>query len=119
MEQVFILTDDHLIFLRIQAGNVNGMAHGQIQALSLADGVSRDTFMLTDYGAAHLYGIIPLFYSERSVKEMFVMSDKWLNDKKGEEIYLEHFGLLDDEDEHAPAAASPLGFFSAAKNPLS
>lgn len=50
-----------------------------------------DTFMLTDYGAAHLYGIIPLFYSERSVKEMFRMSDRWLNDKKGEAIYLEKY----------------------------
>ena len=47
--------------------------------------VDEDTFMLTDYGAAHLYGIIPLFYSERSIKEMFAMSDRWLNDKKGEE----------------------------------
>lgn len=44
--------------------------------------VDEDTFMLTDYGAAHLYGIIPLFYSERSINEMFAMSERWLNDKK-------------------------------------
>ena len=50
-----------------------------------------DTFMLTDYGAAHIYGIIPLFYSERSIKEMFAMSDRWLNEQKGEEIYLEKY----------------------------
>ena len=53
--------------------------------------IDEDTFMLTDYGAAHLYGIIPLFYSERSVNEMFTLSDRWLNDKKGEDIYLEKY----------------------------
>ena len=53
--------------------------------------VDEDTFMLTDYGAAHLYGIIPLFYSERSINEMFAMSERWLNDKKGEEIFLEKY----------------------------
>lgn len=57
----------------------------------LMEYVDEDTFMLTDYGAAHLYGIIPLFYSERSINEMFVLSDRWLNDKKGEEIYLEKY----------------------------
>ena len=50
-----------------------------------------DTFMLTDYGAAHIYGIIPLFYSERSIIEMFTMSEKWLNNKKGEDIFLEKY----------------------------
>lgn len=54
----------------------------------LMEFVDEDTFMLTDYGVTHLYGIIPLFYSERSIQEMFAMSDRWLNDKKGEEIYL-------------------------------
>ena len=58
---------------------------------SLMEFVDDDTFMLTDYGAAHLYGIIPLFYSERSIKEMFAMSEKWLNDKKGEDIYLKTY----------------------------
>lgn len=57
----------------------------------LMEFIDSDTFMLTDYGAAHLYGIIPLFYSQRSIKEMFVMSDRWLNDKKGEDIYLEKY----------------------------
>ncbi|MCR4597616.1 MAG: radical SAM protein [Acetatifactor sp.] len=50
-----------------------------------------DTFMLTDYGAAHIYGIIPLFYSERSIIEMFTMSEKWMNNKKGEDIFLEKY----------------------------
>lgn len=66
----------------------------QIQFLqnnSLMEFVDDDTFMLTDYGAAHLYGIIPLFYSERSIQEMFLLSNRWLNDKKGEDIYLEKY----------------------------
>ena len=42
-------------------------------------------------GAAHIYGIIPLFYSERSIIEMFTMSEKWLNNKKGEDIFLEKY----------------------------
>ena len=57
----------------------------------LMEFVDEDTFMLTDYGAAHLYGIIPLFYSQRSIQEMFLLSDKWLNDKKGEDIFLEKY----------------------------
>jgi oxygen-independent coproporphyrinogen-3 oxidase len=58
------------------------------QLMEFAD---EDTFMLTDYGAAHLYGIIPLFYSERSIQEMFLLSERWLNDKKGEDIFLEKY----------------------------
>ena len=76
---------------------------------SLMQFVDEDTFMLTDYGAAHLYGIIPLFYSERSVKEMFAMSDKWLNDKKGEDIYLEKY---DRKDYDAPSVAVDLVVFN-------
>ena len=76
---------------------------------SLMQFVDDDTFMLTDYGAAHLYGIIPLFYSERSVKEMFAMSDKWLNDKKGEEIYLEKY---DRKSFDAPSVALDLVVFN-------
>ena len=72
---------------------------------SLMEFVDEDTFMLTDYGAAHLYGIIPLFYSERSVKEMFEMSDRWLNDKMGEEIYL---GKYDRKQYDAPSVAVDL-----------
>lgn len=68
-----------------------------------------DTFMLTDYGAAHLYGIIPLFYSERSVREMFWLSDKWLNDKKGEDIYLEKY---DRKRFDAPSVAVDLVVFN-------
>nr|MCR5041271.1 radical SAM protein [Clostridia bacterium] len=76
---------------------------------SLMEFTDEDTFMLTDYGAAHLYGIIPLFYSERSVKEMFAMSDKWLNDKKGEEIYLEKY---DRKNFDAPSVAVDLVVFN-------
>ena len=68
-----------------------------------------DTFMLTDYGAAHLYGIIPLFYSDRSIKEMFSMSDRWLNDKKGEDIYLEKY---DRKAYDAPSVAVDLLVFN-------
>ena len=71
--------------------------------------VDEDTFMLTDYGAAHLYGIIPLFYSERSIQEMFMMSDKWLNDKKGEDIYLENY---DRKAYDAPSVAVDLIVFN-------
>ena len=76
---------------------------------SLMEFVDGDTFMLTDYGAAHLYGIIPLFYSERSLKEMFAMSDKWLNDKKGEAIYL---GKYNRKDYDAPSVAVDLVVFN-------
>ena len=47
-----------------------------LQNHRLMEYVDEDTFMLTDYGAAHLYGIIPLFYSERSINEMFAMSER-------------------------------------------
>ena len=77
--------------------------------------VDDDTFMLTDYGAAHLYGIIPLFYSERSVKEMFAMSDKWLNDKKGEGIYLEKY---DRKSYDAPSVAVDLLVFNKDKSKI-
>ncbi len=75
----------------------------------LMEFVDDDIFMLTDYGAAHLYGIIPLFYSERSIKEMFNMSDKWLNDKKGEDIYLEKY---DRKAYDAPSVAVDLLVFN-------
>lgn len=71
----------------------------------LMEYVDEDTFMLTDYGAAHLYGIIPLFYSERSINEMFTISERWLNDKKGEEIYLDKY---DRKTYDAPSVAVDL-----------
>lgn len=80
-----------------------------LESNSLMEFIDEDTFMLTDYGAAHLYGIIPLFYSERSVKEMFVMSDRWLNDKKGEDIYLEKY---DRKKYDAPSVAVDLLVFN-------
>lgn len=80
-----------------------------LESNSLMEFVDEDTFMLTDYGAAHLYGIIPLFYSPRSVKEMFVLSDKWLNDKKGEDIYLEKY---DRKSFDAPSVAVDLIVFN-------
>ena len=71
----------------------------------LMEFVDSDTFMLTDYGAAHLYGIIPLFYSERSIVEMFAMSDRILDDKKGEKIYLDKY---DRKKFDAPSVAVDL-----------
>ncbi len=82
---------------------------------SLMEFVDEDTFMLTDYGAAHLYGIIPLFYSERSIKEMFAMSDRWLNDKKGEDIYLEKY---DRRKFDAPSVAVDLLVFNKEKTKI-
>lgn len=76
---------------------------------SLMEFVDEDTFMLTDYGAAHLYGIIPLFYSERSVQEMFMLSDKWLNEKKGEDLFLENY---DRKAYDAPSVAVDLLVFN-------
>ncbi len=81
---------------------------GQIEFLEknyLMEFVDSDTFMLTDYGAAHLYGIIPLFYSERSIVEMFAMSDRILDDKKGEKIYLDKY---DRKKFDAPSVAVDL-----------
>lgn len=75
----------------------------------LMEFVDEDTFMLTDYGAAHLYGIIPLFYSERSIQEMFAMSDRILNDKKGEDIYLETYNRKNYD---APSLAVDLLIFN-------
>ncbi len=92
--------------------------HNQIQFLEdnyLMEFIDEDTFMLTDYGAAHLYGIIPLFYSERSIKEMFAMSDRWLNDKKGEEIYLEKYERKGYE---APSVAVDLLIFNKDKTKI-
>ncbi|MBP5281405.1 MAG: NUDIX domain-containing protein, partial [Lachnospiraceae bacterium] len=80
-----------------------------LQENSLMEFVDEDTFMLTDYGAAHLYGIIPLFYSERSIQEMFMLSDKWLNDKKGEDIFLEKY---DRKAFDAPSVAVDLLVFN-------
>ncbi len=79
---------------------------------SLMEFVDEDTLMVTDYGAAHLYGIIPLFYSERSVQEMFAMSDRWLDDKKGESIYLEKY---DRRKYDAPSVAVDLVVFNKEK----
>ena len=76
-----------------------------LQKRQLMNYIDEDTFMLTDYGASHLYGIIPLFYSERSINEMFAMSERWLNDKKGEEIYLEKY---DRNSFDAPSVAVDL-----------
>lgn len=84
-----------------------------LETNSLMTFVDDDTFMLTDYGASHLYGIIPLFYSPRSVKEMFAMSDKWLNDEKGEDIYLEKY---DRRKYDAPSVAVDLLVFNKDKS---
>lgn len=91
---------------------------GQIKFLEdnyLMKFVDDDTFMLTDYGVDHIYGIIPLFYSERSIKEMFDMSDRWLNDKKGEDIYLEKY---DRKVYDAPSVAVDLLIFNKDKSKI-
>lgn len=75
----------------------------------LMEFIDEDTFMLTDYGAAHLYGIIPLFYSQRSIVEMFAMSDRILDDKKGEGIYLSKY---DRKKFDAPSVAVDLLIFN-------
>lgn len=75
----------------------------------LMEFIDEDTFMLTDYGAAHLYGIIPLFYSQRSIVEMFAMSDRILDDKKGESIYLSKY---DRKKFDAPSVAVDLLIFN-------
>ncbi len=84
-----------------------------LETNSLMSFVDDDTLMLTDYGASHLYGIIPLFYSPRSVKEMFAMSDRWLNDEKGEDIYLEKY---DRRKYDAPSVAVDLLVFNKDKS---
>lgn len=75
----------------------------------LMEFIDEDIFMLTDYGAAHLYGIIPLFYSQRSIVEMFAMSDRILDDKKGEGIYLSKY---DRKKFDAPSVAVDLLIFN-------
>lgn len=64
-----------------------------LQQNKLMDFTDDDTFMLTDYGAEHLYGIIPLFYSQRSKDEMFTLASKILNKDKGEQIYLDKYDI--------------------------
>jgi len=68
-----------------------------------------DTFILTEYGAHHIYGIIPLFYSERSKKEMFDMAQRILNPEKGESIYLNTY---DRKQYDAPSVAADLVILS-------
>ncbi len=84
-----------------------------LETNSLMSFVNDDTLMLTDYGASHLYGVIPLFYSPRSVKEMFAMSDRWLNDEKGEDIYLEKYDRCKYD---APSVAVDLLVFNKDKS---
>lgn len=64
-----------------------------------------DTFILTPYGAHHIYGIIPLFYSQRSKEEMFMMANRILNPEKGENIFLQTY---DRKKFDAPSVATDL-----------
>lgn len=64
-----------------------------------------DTFILTPYGAHHIYGIIPLFYSQRSKEEMFMMANRILNPEKGESIFLQTY---DRKQFDAPSVAADL-----------
>ncbi len=74
--------------------------------------VDDDTFMLTEYGSHHLYGIIPFFYSQRSKEEMFQMAARILNPEKGESIYLETYNRKQYD---APSVAADLVVISADK----
>ncbi|MCQ2251642.1 MAG: NUDIX domain-containing protein [Bacteroidales bacterium] len=79
---------------------------------SLMHFVDDDTFMLTEYGSHHLYGIIPFFYSQRSKEEMFQMAARILNPEKGESIYLETYNRKQYD---APSVAADLVVISADK----
>ena len=72
---------------------------------SLMEFVDDDTFMLTDYGAHHIYGIIPLFYSHRARLEMFDMANRILKPERGEQIFLEKY---DRKQFDAPSVAVDL-----------
>lgn len=74
-----------------------------------------DIFILTEYGSHHIYGIIPLFYSERSKVEMFDMARKILNPSLGEKIYLDRY---DRKQYEAPSVAADLVVFSKEKNKI-
>ncbi len=71
----------------------------------LMEYIDEDTFMLTEYGSHHIYGIIPLFYSQRSKVEMFDMANRILNPEKGESIYLEKY---DRKQYDAPSIAADI-----------
>ncbi len=86
---------------------------GEIKYLQdnmLMEYVDDDTFMLTEYGSHHIYGIIPLFYSQRSKEEMFDMARRILNPEKGESIYLEKY---DRKQYDAPSVAADVVVLSA------
>ncbi len=76
-----------------------------LQRNELMHFVDEDTFILTEYGAHHIYGIIPLFYSQRSKEEMFEMAQRILNPEKGEAIYLEKYNRKQYE---APSVAADM-----------
>ncbi|MCR5456130.1 MAG: NUDIX domain-containing protein, partial [Bacteroidales bacterium] len=81
---------------------------GEIKYLQdnmLMEYIDDDTFMLTEYGSHHIYGIIPLFYSQRSKEEMFAMANRILNPEKGESIYLEKY---DRKEYDAPSVAADI-----------
>ncbi|MCR5455680.1 MAG: NUDIX domain-containing protein [Bacteroidales bacterium] len=81
---------------------------GEIKYLQdnmLMEYIDDDTFMLTEYGSHHIYGIIPLFYSQRSKEEMFAMANRILNPEKGESIYLEKY---DRKQYDAPSVAADI-----------
>lgn len=77
--------------------------------------VDDDTFILTEYGAHHIYGIIPLFYSQRSKVEMFDMAQRILNPAKGEAIYLEKYNRKQYD---APSVAADLVILSKDKKQI-
>ncbi len=87
-------------FKEIFAGEIK-----YLQDNMLMEYIDDDTFMLTEYGSHHIYGIIPLFYSQRSKDEMFEMANRILNPEKGESIYLEKY---DRKQYDAPSVAADI-----------
>lgn len=87
-------------FREIFAGEIKFLENN-----SLMEFVDDDTLMLTEYGSHHIYGIIPLFYSQRSKEEMFSMAQRILNPEKGESIYLEKY---DRKQYDAPSVAADI-----------
>ena len=66
-------------------------------------------FALTEKGALNIYGIIPLFYSSRSLDEMFALAETKVDDAKGESIWL---GKYNRKEYAAPSVAVDLVVFN-------
>ncbi len=97
-------------FRKVFADEIDYLIENELMTFS-----DEDTFILTEYGAHHIYGIIPLFYSQRSKEEMFDMAKRILNPEKGEAIYL---GTYDRKQYDAPSVATDLIVLNADKKQI-